>query len=199
MDDLVPAEDLNYLLLDRETRNTHGMRKWQKSRFFHDIAAIFPFQLFSQPWKRHYQLPSDSVLSNLNEFLNQAWFLRNCTFQETVLSCDAVILCGSVALRWNMFVGGSNNLHESIGFRISPVPYGKKRICYERQNRFKSHQKIDNKLTSTFDALSQVLHLWIQLDRTTLGIDGHRILDIPSSFYRYQRPYIDICDLFLPN
>lgn len=201
IDCLTQAAKISYLPLDRDFRDPCD--RWQKIKFaLTMLPPLFLFKTLRSNWGKPinslFSALSESDLSELNGFLCEAWFSRAWTFQESVLACDSVILCGSTALRWHPFVRGFGSLHEIIHTQSRKYTARTALIYFERRNRYESPRPLDDYLTS-FDAFDRVLRLWIRIERPILRSKRHHKPEFPGTLYDFQKPYINICSKLLPS
>ncbi|CAM1504117.1 Fc.00g017080.m01.CDS01 [Cosmosporella sp. VM-42] len=140
------------------------------------------------------------------EFLRREWFSRAWTFQEIVLACHPVVVCGSNVLEWNAFLRGFGSLNILLRFpeptalsarSMRVVHYG--RLRFSRTMEPGTYQRtlsVSRSLFDDFQAFERVLELWKRIERLEPKSPGELR---KKSFYDLQKPYVDIHNLLLPG
>ncbi|KAH8743074.1 hypothetical protein F5882DRAFT_500669 [Hyaloscypha sp. PMI_1271] len=201
IDCLAAAAGINILPLDREHLGRHPPSWIQKAMFtarFMPPYSIFTF--YFNNWKA-YKLRKTYNIKSFTEFLNQDWFLRAWTFQETILAYDSTVLCGPKTLRWDTLLrgfAGLNNIYDQPSHEIVfpvTIHYGSQPVSFDIDPR--SRYEVPH----AFQAFSQLLFIWMRLRRSDIGFAQEQTSeDSPSqSFYGYQKPYIDIQSYIFPS
>lgn len=106
MDSIAAAAKISPILLDREYLTGYPLTWLEKATLnLRYLPPFFAFTVYIASWKarvlrQHYH--SD----DLEKLFSRPWFVRSWTFQESILASDAILLCGSKSLRWDVFVRG---------------------------------------------------------------------------------------------
>ncbi|KAI0145513.1 hypothetical protein GGR57DRAFT_300637 [Xylariaceae sp. FL1272] len=143
---------------------------------------------------------------DLQELLNRPWFSRIWTFQEIVLACDCVFICGEYTMSMDTMVRGIGYLHDISSALKSPklLPtawvYHGSLIEDDSVNNqdtvnllipTSTDTDISIELPRALETFYQVLRLWLTAKRPSRGtaIQDRLRLGVMSSFYDIQRPF----------
>jgi len=201
MDCLSHAAGVNYLPMNSDSLSKDPQSLYERVRFA--LMCLPPYttiRFLGIKWRRFRSLWSPGLhYSHLATFLELPRFSRVWTFQEAVLACDAVVLCGSKSLRWDQVIRGfellSHNLPEehqdvaSSGGRDTIVYYGNINLIPEIEG------SIQSTLIPMFQRFQQLLNLWMMVQRPSgkLCTEGNLDTRPPTqSFADYQKPLIKI-------
>lgn len=170
------------------------------------LPPIATFTILRNKW-RWTTLQHSYRSADFEELLGLAWFSRIWTFQEVVLATNAVILCGTAALDWSVFVKAfrclryllqekpSWNHDDRVSF--TPRPAGATGRIDGADGEFEikvSRQFVNGNYATGFLALQRVVFLWMYVDRQCLrsGNLPAKQSAIGSSILCHQIPYVNM-------
>lgn len=196
------AADFGYLPVHLEQRT--GPTIWNKLKLVLQVTPPYTTYKWITNTQRYSRLQQYYSHHDLDQLLNQEWFLRVWTFQEAILARDCVIVCGSTIMDWERFVRGFGCLDQILGAPGFLSAEGKVILHYgtltdDNINTPEDARQSNLRLPHTFMPFHRVLNLWMRIDRSNSRRKILNQVEILTTIYGHQKPLVAICNIFLPT